>query len=384
MQVFKTYLKILKKHLHVASIYVIAFLLTGFAMTFMDDSASLFEQTRLKICVLDLDNTPESRALCDLISKQHDIREMPADEDAMLDALYYERINYALTIGKGYAEKLAAGETDGLFENRFLHDSYSTAYMEQFLNEYVCTVRAYLAGGAASADAAAQACASFETETAVRVVKSGPENTSDMSLAAALFFRYLPYLFISVLMNVLCPVLHAVNKKDIRFRTDCSGVRPLRYTAAIFGGTGVFVAGIWVIFVAAAIPMNGGLYHGTAWIAVLNSLVFTLFSASVTLLVSGFDPPSNLVNMITQMISLGMCFICGVFVDQNMLGENVLAAARFLPAYWYIRVNRMMEGSDAFDGALALRAIAIEAAFAAVLALLTVLVRKSRSRSASA
>ena len=264
MQVFKTYLKILKKHLHVASVYIIAFLLTGVAMTVMDNSASLFEQTRLKICVQDLDNTPESRALCDLIAQQHDIRDMPADADAMLDALYYERINYALTISAGYAEKLAAGETDSLFENRFLHDSYSTAYMEQFLNEYVCTVRAYIAGGAAPADAAEQACASYETETAVRVVKSGPENTSDMASSAALFFRYLPYLFISVMMNVLCPVLHAVNKQDIRFRTDCSGVRPLRYTAAIFGGTAVFVVGIWAIFVTAAIPMNGGIYHGTA------------------------------------------------------------------------------------------------------------------------
>ena len=380
MQVFKTFFKILKKHLHVAAIYVIAFLLTGIAMTVMDDSASLFEQTKLKICVQDLDNTPESRALCALIAAKHNMTEMPADSDAMMDALYYERINYALTVNKGYAEKLTAGDTDGLFENRFLHDSYSTAYMEQFLNEYVCTVRAYIAGGASPADAAAKACTLFETETTVSVAKSGKENTSDMAASAALFFRFLPYLIISVLMNVLCPVLHAVNKKDIRFRTDCSGVRPLRYTAAIFGGTAVFVAGIWLIFVLAAIPMNGGIYRGTALLAVFNSFVFTLFSASVTLLVSSFDPAPNIINMITQIISLGMCFLCGVFVDQSMLGENVLAAARFLPAYWYIRVNRMLEGTEVYDAQLALKAIAIEAAFAAVLALITVLIRKSRIR----
>ncbi|MBR6717412.1 MAG: ABC transporter permease, partial [Oscillospiraceae bacterium] len=99
------------------------------------------------------------------------------------------------------------------------------------------------------------------------------------------------------------------------------------------------------------------------------------------LLVSSFSPAPNIINIITQIVSLGMCFLCGVFVDQSMLGDGVLSAARFLPAYWYIRVNRMLEGAEVYDGQFAAKAIAIEAAFVVVLALLTVMLRKSHVRT---
>lgn len=44
------------------------------------------------------------------------------------------------------------------------------------------------------------------------------------------------------------------------------------------------------------------------------------------------------------MIALGMSFLCGVFVPQNMLGEQVLSASKFLPAYWYVKANDMLGG----------------------------------------
>ena len=117
------------------------------------------------------------------------------------------------------------------------------------------------------------------------------------------------------------------------------------------------------------------------WLGVLNSFVFMLFAATFTLFVASFEPPENVVSIITQIVTLGMCFLCGVFVDQSMLGNGVLAAARFLPAYWYIRVNRMLEGAEVYDAQFAAKAIAIEAAFVAVLALLTVMLRKMRARA---
>ena len=97
------------------------------------------------------------------------------------------------------------------------------------------------------------------------------------------------------------------------------------------------------------------------------------------MLIADFAPSANIINIIAQIVSLGMCFLCGVFVGQEMLGDGVLTAARFLPAYWYIRVNRMLEGNEVYDAQLAVKALLIEAGFAAVLAIVTVLVRRTRT-----
>lgn len=381
MQVFKTFFKVLRKHFPVAVIYITVFLAVGVVMTFMNDSRALFEQTRLNVCLFDEDNTPASRALCGLIGKKHTVVTLENDTDTILDALYYDRVNYVLTVRRGYAEKLAAGQTEGLFESRHMHDSYATVYMEQFLNEYAATAAAFLAGGDSPDAAAAHAASAMEAESEVRVAEFDTAQQSEVPETVAAFFRYLPYLILSVLMSALCPVLLAMTKKEIRYRTDCSGIRPLRFQNEILAGSTVFVTGIWLIFMLTGMLMSGAVFHGLAWLGVLNSFVFTLFSAAFTLFVATFEPSENVVSIITQIVTLGMCFLCGVFVDQSLLGDGVLSAARFLPAYWYIRVNRMLEGTEGYDAQFAAKAIAMELAFAAVMALLTVMLRKSHVRT---
>ena len=132
MQVFKTFFKVLRKHLPVAFIYIAIFLAVGVAMTFMDNSNAVFEETRLNVCLFDEDDTPASRALCELIAQKHKIVTLKNDEDTILDALYYDRADFVLTIRSGYAEKLAAGQTDGLFESRHLHESYFRKLLRPF------------------------------------------------------------------------------------------------------------------------------------------------------------------------------------------------------------------------------------------------------------
>ena len=54
------------------------------------------------------------------------------------------------------------------------------------------------------------------------------------------------------------------------------------------------------------------------------------------------------------MVSLGTAFVSGVFVPQELLGEKVLAMAKFFPMYYYVRINNMKAGS-AMDMSYGLR-----------------------------
>ena len=46
-------------------------------------------------------------------------------------------------------------------------------------------------------------------------------------------------------------------------------------------------------------------------------------------------------------ISLGMCFLCEVFVPMELIGDNVKIVAQFLPAYWYETANNLLGATPA-------------------------------------
>lgn len=39
------------------------------------------------------------------------------------------------------------------------------------------------------------------------------------------------------------------------------------------------------------------------------------------------------------MISLGLCFLSGVFVPQLFLGDSVLKVVQFNPVFWFVKAN---------------------------------------------
>ncbi len=66
-----------------------------------------------------------------------------------------------------------------------------------------------------------------------------------------------------------------------------------------------------------------------------------------------------------------------------MLGEGVLAAAKFLPAYWYVKVMEMLSGSEAFNGSRLAMYMLIELGFAVALLLIALVVNRVKYSSAA-
>ena len=114
--------------------------------------------------------------------------------------------------------------------------------------------------------------------------------------------------------------------------------------------------------------------------AVLNSFVFLLFAAAMALLISCFSPSDNTVNMLANIIGLGMAFLCGVFVPQSMLPDSVLSVAKFLPAYWYVRANDMLGGfgKEVFDMEFYWLCIGIQLLFTVAIFAVTMVFSKQR------
>ena len=377
MQVFNVFFKVLwKGHRVPIIIYTVIFLVLAFMFAYIgNDNGQMFEQTELDICFFDEDNSAESRSLIDFIGENNNIVPLENKDDVIIDALYYERADCVITIKKGYAENLASGNTDKLFEMRKMHNGYSEILMDMFLEKYISTVSAYISAGENLSDAVKNAENALSEKSEIKFANFN-ENGRSVNYTAMIYFRYLSYILLAVLINTLSDLLIGMNKKDLRFRTDCSGLKTSEYTFQIFAGSIVFVLLIWLIFMIVGMYFSEGMYTGKMWFAVINSLIFAVVSAAIAIFISCFSVGGNAITFLTQIISLGMSFLCGVFVDQSLLSENVLKAARFLPAYWYVKANDTILGNGVFDVSEITSYLLIECGFAAVFVVLTMLIKK--------
>lgn len=381
MQVFNAFLKVLRKKMPVAMIWIIIFLIISIIFVKTNNSTFTFEEKRFSICVLDEDQTPESKALTAFLGERHELISLPAEEEEILDALYYERADYVMTIPAGYAEKLASGETDTLFTHYYIDDRYANTLLDSTLSEYICTVSAYQASGMSCTEAITAAENALSEEIEVNsnpFVKTEAENNKYSNFSY--YFQYLPYVLLSVMIAALSPTLITMQKADIRHRTNCSCLSSSSQTLQLMLGSGLFVLFVWLIFMIAGIFISGEMFHGMTWYAVLNSFVFQLVAAGIAILISTFAPSSTGVNVISNIVGLGMSFLCGVFVPQSLLGEGILQVGQFLPAYWYIKANNMLSGTsgEVFTTVQFFQYVGIEFLFAVALFAVTLVLQKAK------
>lgn len=380
MQVFNAFLKVLRKKMPVAMIWIIIFLTIAIVFVKTNNSTFTFEEKRFSICVLDEDQTPESKSLTAFLGERHDLISLPAEEEEILDALYYERADYVMTIPTGYAEKLASGKTDTLFTHYYIDDRYANTLLDSTLSEYICTVSAYQASGMSCTEAITAAEKTLSEEIEVNSTPFVETESSEYSEPFSYYFQYLAYILPSVMIATLSSTLITMQKADIRHRTNCSCLSSSSQTLQLMLGSGLFVLFVWLIFMIAGILISGEIFHGMTWYAVLNSFVFQLVATGIAILVATFAPSSTGVNVISNIVGLGMSFLCGVFVPQSLLGEGILQVGQFLPAYWYIKANNMLSGTseEVFTTSQFLQYVGIEFLFAVALLAVTLVLQKAK------
>lgn len=305
MQVFKTFMKILKTRLTSALLYLVIFMVIAVIMADTAKDNNDYEDYKMSVSVIDRDNSAESKRLQDFIFSDNKKVELADDEDEVIDAVYYQRANYVLYINKG---------------------------------------------------------------------------GTGMPAIFGYYFQYLAYVMLSMLIVTLCPVILTLNRKGVRERTMCSSLTSANYSRQTALGASILVFSIWLLFMIVAI-IWGKTLSVKFWLACLNSFVYIIAAAGIAMIIAQFDLSDNGITAISNIIGLGMSFLCGVFVPQELLTGGVLAVGRLFPAYWYTKANNMLFGMSGgvFSTKEYLICIGIEVLFAiAFFAVAALLVKQKR------
>lgn len=347
MQVFKVFFKIAKKRLPATLTYFIIFavILVIMSVVAKDDNKKNFTVSSLNLCVINKDNSEAGKALIKYLSKNHKIIDLKTtDKDVLQDNLYYQTINYVLTIEKGFERKLLTGNTKNLVSHNQLFNNVSSYFAGQQVEEFISTINIYLKGGF-SMDEAIAKTESALADNNVNVINFDKQNNKK-SDGVFYFFQYVPYIMISILIVGMAPILIIFRKKDIDNRVNCSSLTLNSRNLQITLGCVVYGLTLWILFLLVGGITCGFnmLFSEKGILGLINSFIFLLISVSISLLLSTFSLSTNALNMAANVIGLGMSFLCGIFVPQWFLGKSVLLVSRFLPAYWYIKINNMISG----------------------------------------
>ena len=123
------------------------------------------------------------------------------------------------------------------------------------------------------------------------------------------------------------------------------------------------------------------IFQGNLLLFMLNSLMFMGVSAGISFLAGLLVTNDDALQGVVNVVSLGSAFLGGVFVPLEFMSKQVLTVSRFLPTYWYIRSNKLIDQLDVFDMSHiwpAMQGILIQAGFALALFAAAMLVSKQK------
>ena len=339
------------------------------------ESYTSYESEKIRIGVVDQDNGPLAEGLITWLKNTHHVTMLEDNREKLQEELFYRNVEYIAVIPENFYENcMVKGESISVIK---IPGSYSAYYVDQQLENCLNTMRTYLEAGFTEEEAAQAVL----DEKSSKVTMLDLEGNGVSEPEYIYYFRYMPYLFLAVLCYVMGYVLMAFKKGDIPKRMQASAVSSRRQSMEGLLAMLVIGGGLWGIGMLGAFVMYGKKFLSSSSLGyyMLNSLVMMAVALSLSYLIGLFVKNSNMLSGIANILSLGMCFLCGVFVPMNVMDRKVLKVSQFLPVYWYETVNETLGSYSRLTEEAAVsvwKGIGLEAMFAAAFVCMILAVTK--------
>lgn len=350
MQVFKQYFRIVKKSaLSSLLLYMAIFIFMTIIFSNVGNStdSTSFETEKCKVAVLNNDNSPLSNNLEAYIKENSKLVKIKTTDEGIRDALFFREAEIVITIPKGFEDSFLQDNYYTL-ETQSIPNSSSSIFIKSMINNYLNTTKVYI-DNTKNLDfekISDLVNKDLSIDTEVTLAKDNKEDTKS---SVTYYFNYLAYPMLCMLILGISIVSNIFNSPDLKRRNLCSPINSYNFNMQIFLGDMVLALSTWTIFMALAIVMYpkdmfsfSGVLHG------INSLIFTITCLCLSFLISNIST-KNSIGPISNLVSLGCCFLGGAFVPQQLLSETVKSTAIFNPVYWFINVNDKLNALSTFN-----------------------------------
>lgn len=377
MQVFKLYFKILKKYKGQMIMYLCIFasLLSVFVMNNKEGETEYVYKS-CKFAVADADQTQESKALLAYLSKKHEKVTIANEEhETIQDELYNRNMDCLLKIPKGFGEKMQQGNVEKALEVYTIPGTQKANIFEGDVDSYVNYLATYYSAGEENAIEKTNTTLQKKADVSLYDGKNttGPSNQQ-------YFFKYLGWVLMVMVIVGVTPILCTVfSQKELRRRTACSPYPYSKMNAELFAAIGVTGLGICaVLFCMGMVLIGSEMFTMKGAWNMLNTFCYLLIALAIAFLLSKFTTNEQVISMVSNVVSLGMAFLCGIFVPAEFLGENVIRISKLLPAYWFSQGVNAIENLETTSIGTIGSYLGVELLFAAALWCVAMVVARNK------
>ncbi len=322
MQVFNVFFKIAKKQLPQLLIYATIFGILIVFLTNMGTGNNAYTESKMEIAIFNNDDSPKAKYLEEYLGKLHNVASVENDEEIIQDYLYYQVLDYVLYIDEDF--KLSNIKRPG---------STAGVYVDNHISNFDKTFDAYIIAGLSEKEAFEKTVEAMDTEGLVSLKgESGGKPT------IFYFYLYFTYIVLSLLISTLAPVVIALNKKELKERSTISPFKDGKRNRQVMAASVIFALGIWLILNILCLVVCGRTsFDGDNIYYLLNSIAYLIVSAGIVCIVSGIGAKGEAISMISNILGLSFSFLGGVFVPMEIFGDTMMAVAKCMPTYWYVR-----------------------------------------------
>lgn len=346
MIVFKGFLRLLKRNRRTVMMFLMIFI--GMAImaqlaTGKNQAHQNFESSKLPIAVTDADQSTLSMSLMAYLKKTQVVKtDIPvATSDQIQEQLYYGTIYSVIKIPKGFEMNYLSKGIPLKIINK---PGFESAYVTHQVNNFLSQVKVMVASGLPILEAVQKVTQVNQKHSNVRLVSQS--KTADDLPFHNYLFRYLPYILISMACYSLGIILIAYAEPNRKNRMMCSPVSYNAMNLQLLLGAAVIGIGLWLIC-ALILPtvLSAKSFYSDPNLPyyLINITLMVLSALAISFFLSKWIRRVELISGITNVVALGMSFLCGVFVPLSILSPTLKQVTQFLPVYWY-EVNNDLIG----------------------------------------
>lgn len=386
MPVFNAYFRVTKKYLVSLLVYFVIFIFMTVIFTqFLGGQTSYdFSAVRTNVIVQSEENTPLTEGLKSYLGRNAEIVTVGNGADSAQDALFFGKADYILRIPAGFTERFMSGSNTASLEKTTGALSGSTVSMDLLVNKYFNLARLYVVNvpGISQNELVRYVSNDLVKSSPVTVnigenqVKTGGLNVT---------FRFVGYAVMGILLTGIMSIMIAFNDPELSRRNLCAPVKPTRMNLQLFLGNTCLMILVWAVLCLVSLPLSRQKDFGPGYLLLcLNTFVFSACTLTIAFLAGKFAKSQIALAAFTNIVSLGVSFLSGIFVPQNLLGASVQKVASLTPGYWYVKAVDTITGLSVitFDGLKpVLGDMLIQLGFAAACLIIALVVTKQKKQS---
>lgn len=332
MTTYRAFFRVLLKNISVIIVYTVILIVCMIGNTQNSKSTVNFTASRPDVTVYDRDESVLSKKLMNYISDRADIVELDTEEK-LNDALYYDGTDYVIYIDRGFGEQISRGEMPVMTVKS--EGNYSAFLSETILSRFLKVAGAYAPADQEEIAGKLDDALSHETKV---------EMTSKLDVTALgnaeRFYNFMNYAILAGLVFAVAYSTAAFKRKMVRKRMAASSTDYKTINRQLIIGNLAIALVLLAFYVALSFLMVGDIMLSTNGILfVANAAVLSLFAVSFAFLLTNLLSNNNAILAIVNVVSIGSCFVCGVFVPASWMPEFVRNLGRALPSYYYVENN---------------------------------------------